>query len=379
MERVSAIICEFNPLHSGHAALLEHAREVSDVLICVMSGNFTQRSECAIFDKYRRAEAAVRMGADLVAELPFPYSSASGEFFALGGVTVGAALGARHFIFGSERGDTDYVTRAADAVESESFSACLAECEDMSSGAAARHAMAMSSLGFELSSNDKLAVQYVLAARRLGVDVSFEAFLRMCERTRYRSATCLREMIFEGGTAAAAGYIPQEILGVYPTHSDVLPTRLAEIEYIHYRTSDRGQAPAYLDGEGGVRERLLSSAAASSGHGELFARAATKRYTDSRLRRAALYELLGVRREDVSAPPTLSVLLASSAVGRRYLSSVRRTMSIELLTKPSAVPSGERAREAASLMRRADELYTLCLREGRPAGEFLRRVPYVGM
>lgn len=114
MDRKTAVICEFNPFHKGHGSLISHAASVSDIVICIMSGNFTQRSECAVYDKYKRAEAAVVMGADLVLELPFPYSSAAGEYFAMGGVSVAGAIGATDIIFGSESGDTEYIKEAAD-------------------------------------------------------------------------------------------------------------------------------------------------------------------------------------------------------------------------------------------------------------------------
>ena len=72
------IVCEFNPLHNGHARLFREARELgAERIVCVMSGNAVQRGELAIFDKYKRAEAALRFGADLVIELPFPWCSAS--------------------------------------------------------------------------------------------------------------------------------------------------------------------------------------------------------------------------------------------------------------------------------------------------------------
>ena len=82
MKRISAIICELNPLHEGHKHIFSAAKEKSDVLIAVMSGNFVQRGETAVYDKYKRARSVLSAGADLVLELPFPYSASSAEFFA---------------------------------------------------------------------------------------------------------------------------------------------------------------------------------------------------------------------------------------------------------------------------------------------------------
>lgn len=68
---VAGIICEFNPLHSGHAYLMARLRQQgADAVVCAMSGNFVQRGEPALVNKLSRAEMAVACGADLVLELP---------------------------------------------------------------------------------------------------------------------------------------------------------------------------------------------------------------------------------------------------------------------------------------------------------------------
>ena len=90
------IICEFDPLHSGHARLLSHARAMgADAVICAMSGNFTQRGSFAALDKRARAEMAVRCGADLVVELPTVWAMSPAETFARGGVQLLALTGAQ--------------------------------------------------------------------------------------------------------------------------------------------------------------------------------------------------------------------------------------------------------------------------------------------
>ena len=92
---IAAIIAEYNPFHNGHEYMIQKVKKNTgaDYIIAVMSGNFTQRSECAIYDKYKRTEAALRVGADLVLEIPFPWCSAGAEFFAFGAVSIGAAVG----------------------------------------------------------------------------------------------------------------------------------------------------------------------------------------------------------------------------------------------------------------------------------------------
>ena len=86
---VIGIVCEFDPLHRGHARLLSHARALgADTVVCAMSGNFTQRGGFAAADKLARAEMAVACGADLVLELPTVWAMSTAERFARGGVEV---------------------------------------------------------------------------------------------------------------------------------------------------------------------------------------------------------------------------------------------------------------------------------------------------
>lgn len=105
---VAGIVAEYNPMHSGHIYHLQQTRELckADVVVAVMSGNFTQRGEPAIYDKWLRASAAVNNGIDLVFELPFAYACNSAGYFAAGAVNILDGLGCvTHLSFGSESGE----------------------------------------------------------------------------------------------------------------------------------------------------------------------------------------------------------------------------------------------------------------------------------
>ena len=370
MPKNTAIICEFNPLHNGHKAILSHAKTTSDRVIAVMSGNFTQRSECAVFDKYKRAEAALLAGADAVFELPFPWCSSGGEFFALGGVGVASGLGLNSFIFGSETGDSDRVSRAAEYIEGEAYRASLSELE-VSLGTAAAHDKLLAEVGLSLSSNDKLAAEYVRAAGKLGINAEFTAYKRMTDPETYRSATDLRTMLRDSGDVDS--FIPADIRSVYGGEPDGDAAKLREILFCYFRLLD-SVPNGIFDAGGGVGERLIGCAAEAVSGEEFFTLAATKRYTNSRLRRAALFTLMGVTEDDVKTPPAFTVLLGANERGREFLAEIRRSSSIKVLTKPSAVPDGdERFVRQYELWKKTDELYTLCMRGGAQRGEFLRR------
>ncbi|NBH79136.1 hypothetical protein D3Z52_13385 [Clostridiaceae bacterium] len=104
---ICGIIAEYNPFHLGHAYHLAETRRRlggDAALVCAMSGNFVQRGDFAIVDKYERAAMAAEGGADLVAELPLPAALSSAEGFAAGGVSLLAALGCGLLSFGAESG-----------------------------------------------------------------------------------------------------------------------------------------------------------------------------------------------------------------------------------------------------------------------------------
>ena len=93
--KTAAIICEYNPFHNGHKYHIEQTRlqHGATHIVCVMSGNFTQRGDVALADKYERARAALMGGADLVVELPTPFALSSAEHFAMGACRIADALG----------------------------------------------------------------------------------------------------------------------------------------------------------------------------------------------------------------------------------------------------------------------------------------------
>ena len=109
---IIGIIAEFNPLHTGHKFLIDEAKKHGSV-VCVISGNFVQRGDTAIFEKQLRAEAALRCGADLVIEMPVCYSMSTAQSFATAGVSLLSAIGCDTIMFGSELGETEPLIKTA--------------------------------------------------------------------------------------------------------------------------------------------------------------------------------------------------------------------------------------------------------------------------
>ena len=127
--KVAGIISEYNPFHNGHEYHIQKTREMgASHIVAVMSPNFVQRGECAVFDKFTRAKAAVECGVDLVVELPTPYALSSAEFFSKGAVDILNAMGCVDVLsFGSECGDVDLLKKCAQIVETDEYKQSLKE------------------------------------------------------------------------------------------------------------------------------------------------------------------------------------------------------------------------------------------------------------
>ena len=171
------IVAEYNPFHSGHRYQIRKIREIFGAetpVAAVMSGDFVQRGEAASYDKFTRAEAAVRGGVSLVIELPLPWSLSSAESFARGGVGLLGAAGVIDALsFGSESGDLSALEKTAAVLDTPEFAEALKR--ELTGGtpfAAARaraaHALLGESAAVLDTPNDLLAVEYIRAAAKLG-------------------------------------------------------------------------------------------------------------------------------------------------------------------------------------------------------------------
>lgn len=119
------IVAEYNPFHNGHKYQIEKSREITgaDVVVAAISGNFVQRGMPAVYDKWKRAEMAVKQGVDLVVEIPTIYACNSAEYFAKGAVKVLEGFGSIDYIsFGSECGDIEALSRIANVLKTQDVS-----------------------------------------------------------------------------------------------------------------------------------------------------------------------------------------------------------------------------------------------------------------
>lgn len=403
MKRTAAIICEFNPLHHGHVRLIREARlRGVERIVCIMSGNFVQRGEPAITDKYTRAKAALLCGADLVLQLPMPYSSGSAEYFAGAGVSIADRLGCvDELVFGSELGDIDKLTEIAKNQLSEGFMTLLSDMYSGGEGYALALQRSYESLFGQCDAlknpNNILAIEYIKALRRrnsrmIPVTVAREDNFCSEEVTgEYPSATALRRMIYEGKKEEMRQYMPSE---AFSTLKEAEDEGLFPVDFSKYGHSLlsvlRMSCPddiSDVEGmSGGLENRIVQAALDSVSYEELLDRLSTKKYTDARLRRTLLFSIIGVKHSDMLREPLFVSLLAANREGRALLCDIRKSSGLEITTKNSDIKafisglSDEDkiyAQRFFEISQKADALYSLCFGSAREAGFFGKRSPFV--
>ncbi len=196
--KISVIICEFNPLHTGHKRLIDYAKSFSDYVVCVMSGNFTQRAMPACAEKHLRAVHAIKSGADLVIELPTPFAISSAENFALGGVMLAQKLGADFLVFGCECGDIKQIYNLSERLENKDIQSQIKI--QMEGGASYPKAVALATKSQLLESpNNTLALEYVRTLKKLDssivpITLKREDNYNSDETGEYVSSSALRQV-----------------------------------------------------------------------------------------------------------------------------------------------------------------------------------------
>ena len=337
------IIAEYNPFHNGHKYHLEQALTESgaDVCMSVISGNFTQRGEIALLDKWTRAEMAVRNGVNLVVEMPAVFACSNAGYFAEAGVEILEGLGAESICFGSESGNTEELSRIAREIESNMEN--LEEeiktgVKDGLSYPRARSQAILKLFGENAASviespNNILAIEYIrrmknarpLAVKRLGAGYHDTDSL-----DGMASATAVRKLLKEGGDISRM--VPEfsrEILnrnrGRLTDSSMLTPLIIQKVLMTSAEDLNR-----IFGAEEGLGNILKSRVRYWKSYEDIIDDLKSKRYTRTRIERMLVHTLLGTKREDMMSASKYIRVLAFDEKGSRYLKQVKKAGSCKL-------------------------------------------------
>ncbi len=338
--KVAGIVCEYNPFHHGHRYHIEQTKRNADACICVMSGNFVQRGEAACVNKFIRAEAAIKGGADLVLELPAVFACRSAETFAMGAVSLLEQTGVVSLLsFGSETADTEELKKAGAffANESVGFQEKLAkELERGVSFPTARaNAVKEESFGFLLEHpNDLLGVEYCKALKRLGATITPFPILRYQSghhdktgKDNFCSASFLRLHPDELETYSPVAPLLRN--GGFPVNTDLFQTILLA----HLRRISPAELCNTADCTEGLEYRLKEAAFEGETLQEVITLAKTKRYTQTRIQRVLLNSYLGIQKKNYE--PDYFRVLAANKCGAGLLRMIKEKGNLPIITNLS--------------------------------------------
>ena len=395
----TGVIAEYNPFHKGHALQLEAAKAMGGGPVAViMSGNFVQRGEPALISKTCRTRMALAAGADLVVELPLPWAMSTAQNFAEGGVGLLAALGCEAISFGCECGDEAALRQAALAVDDPRLSSYLEP--GLSAGlpfAAARQRAVEALYGSQTAAllrrpNDILAVEYLAAANRLGVqlsplpvrrigaahdaglpDAGFLAAPDKVNAPPALSASGVRRLLLEGQTQQALSHIPA---GLRPILREELeerglcrPHRLERAVLAQLRRMSPADFAGLPDVSEGLENRLYAAVRQAGSLDELYAAVKVKRYSLARIRRIVFSAFLGLDRRHFRQPVPYIRALGFSQAGLSIIKEAGSRASLPLLLRAKDMEGlDRRGLDVFQSECRADDLYWLAADRPRPCG-----------
>ena len=385
--KICGIICEYNPFHNGHAYLIEKAKKEStcDALVCIMSGNFTQRGEPAFLEKHVRAKHAVLAGADAVIELPAAFAAGPAEIFAQDTVKLLCSIpGFSSLSFGCESGSAADFLSAAQEFGEESKDMKASIREKLKKGvslirarneAAAEHCAELSPL---LSSpNNLLGVEYQKALLHFGSGAAVLPVLRTGSAHADQSlsggcssASAIRAGVKEGKLRAVKKNVPSYVFEDLKNAPDTSVYGDIAVYAAIERPAD--QLKKILDCTEGLENRIKALAKGNPDFDTLVRKVTTKRYISSRVRRILLSAVLGTDgdlvRRSLKNKSYLNVLAVKRERADELLPALKRSDFPVLLRAGDEKAISARAKECYEKDLLADDLYAFITRTPKRGG-----------
>lgn len=404
---VTGIVAEYNPFHNGHLYHLEQARRVtgSDAIICVMSGNFVQRGEPAIVNKWARARMAIAAGADIVIELPVTFSLQSAEGFARGAIGLLDATGiVNNLVFGSETGEIEPLYSIAGFLYNESRQYKESLKKELKKGItfplARMNAVSMyegmKKYAHVLKNpNNILGIEYIKSLMVLDSQIRPFTIKRIESSYNYPhlkkipSATAVRNHIRLHKKLTKTLDFCLPLFSIELLEKEFMeglgPVFLEDFNQIILGILRLKPAQDLADLAGaseGLQNRILEEARKCGDVKELIFRVKTKRYTLTRLQRLLWQSILGLTKKlTESEPQYIRVLGFSEGYGRVLLKLMKKTSKLPVIIKPAHYKNLNE--NAVTLIKKdflATDIYSLAYKKptARRAGWDLVTSVYIG-
>ncbi|MDD4624329.1 MAG: nucleotidyltransferase [Bacilli bacterium] len=318
----TGIIIEYNPFHNGHLHHLNETKKMfkDNVIIAVMSGNFTQRGDVSIINKWDKTKLALNFGVDIVVELPFHYATQSADFFSKGALEILNELKVENIVFGSESGDINLLYKYASKLINDN--PILINNESYPSNI-------LKSINIE-KPNDILGITYIKEIIRNKYNIKAYTIkrntnyhskdLKECSATSIREALKTNKKINE--------YIP------YKFKYENLKFIEDYYSLLKYKILCTDDLSIYNGVDEGLENRIKKVIIKSNSLDELINNIKSKRYTYSRIKRMLLHILVSFTKTDNEKYKNINYIriLGYSNKGIKYLNKIKRDLNLPLIT-----------------------------------------------
>ncbi len=336
------IIAEYNPFHNGHLYQLKKVKEMFPDMpvVLVLAGNFTQRGDVSIIDKWKKTDIAIKAGIDLVIELPFSFSTQSADFFSYGAITILEKLKVKYLVFGTESDELSDIELLVDTqLNNKEFSSLVKIYSKLGNNYPTSMSLALKDLtGKSIKTpNDLLAISYIKTIRKNNYNIKPICIKRTNDYhdetldKNISSATSIR--IALKNNIDIKGQVPEFVI---PYLND-LHFIDDYFELLKYKIITDDNLSNYQGVDEGLENILKKEIMEANNFDELVKHIKSKRYTYSNISRMLIHILCNLKKCDMNEFNTVKYirLLGFNDIGKRYLNKIKKDIDIPIISKIS--------------------------------------------
>ena len=377
------IIAEYNPFHNGHLYQIQKAKELTgaDTVITVMSGNFTQRGDTSLINKFEKAKIALQNEVDMVIELPTIYSISSAENFALGGVKILNEIGnIDYLVFGIEEENLEKLQAIADVLvnEDDEFKRNIKEELDKgNSYPKAREIVLKKVLSSEnvenimQKPNNILAIEYLKALKTTNSKIKPFAIKRKNTmhndeniNESYASGTYIRKLFIENNFNEIKKVVPkytyERLLELKNQGTYVSSINdFSDIVIYKIRTMTKEEISQIADVNEGLENSIKLASTTCKTIDEIIDKVSTKRYTKTRISRILTYILLDITKSEMEQSKNANQYIRVLGINKKCEGILKKINNDKLITSLKKFEENNGENQLLNIDKKATEIYTI--------------------
>lgn len=347
---IVGIVAEYNPFHNGHLYQIKKIKEMypDSLIIIVMGGNYLQRGEISVLDKYDKTKISLEYGVDIVLELPFNFATQSADKFALGSIKILNEFKIDTLVFGSESNDIDsFIELAKIQLNDNKYNDIVKSLLDEGYNYPTALSTALKQITKKeiTTPNDILGLSYVREIIRNNYNITPVSIKRtndyhdLDSNENIISASNIRNKLLSNNDCI--NYVPE--ITYHYINNKAIYSMNDYFPYLKYKIiSNINNLDKYMTVDEGIENRISKSIYKSNNYDELIEFVKTKRYTYNKLSRMFCHILTGFKKEDNTDEIKSIRILGLSNEGKKYLGKIKKEITIPLITKFSDYSNSER-------------------------------------